>query len=63
VPRPRCVTIKNNVPINQLKLQKKDKVTSINRLNCKAPEKSHATAELVGYTSTVNMETVCLSKH
>jgi len=36
---------------------------SINKLSYKAPEKSHATVELVGYTYTLKMETVCLSKH
>jgi len=50
------------VSINQLSLQK-NKAISINQLRYKAPEKSHATAELVGYTYTLKMETVCLSKH
>ena len=35
----------------------------MNQVCYKAPEESHATVELVGYTYTLKMVTVCLSKH
>ena len=51
MPRLRFVIVKKKlVSINQLYLQQNE-VISINQLNYKVLEKSHATEELVGYTN------------
>jgi len=42
----RCIIVQILMSINQLQL--KIKVISLNQLNYKAPEESHATEELVG---------------
>ena len=48
MPRLRYVTVKND--INKSVIITKKEVISTNKLNYKAPEKYHATAELVDYT-------------
>jgi hypothetical protein len=44
----RCVSVKN-IGFNKAAIITKNKVISINQLNYKSHEKSHATQELVGY--------------
>ena len=47
MPRLRCVIKKK---INKSVINNQNEVTAIKHLNYKAPEKSHGTEELAGYT-------------
>ena len=63
MPRLRCVIVKK-IGMNKSAIvtTKKNDMISINQLNHKAPEKSHVTEELFGYTVYINVRTDVTAK-